>query len=45
MFFLGILVPSLGGVSEEGNVAHVARRLLVLVPRIPRDRGEGQSIL
>jgi hypothetical protein len=25
MFFPGILVPSLGGVSKEGSVAHVAR--------------------
>ncbi len=35
MFFPGILVPSLGGVSKEGNVAHVARRLPMLVPQIP----------
>jgi hypothetical protein len=25
MFFPGILVPSFGGVSKEGSVAHVAR--------------------
>jgi hypothetical protein len=37
MFFLGILVPSLGGVSKEGSVAHVARRLPMPVPRIPRE--------
>ncbi len=37
MFFPGILVLSLGGVSKEGSVAHVARRLLVPVPRIPRE--------
>jgi hypothetical protein len=37
MFFPGILVPSLGGVSKEGSVAHVARRLPMLVPRIPRE--------
>ncbi len=37
MFFPGILVPSLGGVSKEGNVAHVARRLPMPVPRVPRE--------
>jgi hypothetical protein len=37
MFFPGILVPSLGGVSKEGSVAHVARRLPMPVPRISRD--------
>ncbi len=37
MFFLGILVPSLGGVSKEGSVAHVARRLPMPIPRIPQE--------
>jgi len=37
MFFPGILVSSLGGVSKEGSVAHVARRLPMPVPRIPRE--------
>ncbi len=37
MFFPSILVPSLGGVSKEGSVAHVARRLPMLVPRVPRE--------
>ncbi len=37
MFFLGILVPFLGGVSKEGSVAHVACRLPVPVPRIPQE--------
>ncbi len=37
MFFPGILVPSLGGVSKEGSVAHVARRLPMSVPQIPRE--------
>ncbi len=37
MFFPGILVPSLGGVSKEGSVAHVARRLPMPVPRIPQE--------
>jgi len=37
MFFLGILVPSLGGVSKEGSVTHVARRLPMPVLRIPRE--------
>jgi hypothetical protein len=37
MFFPGILVPSLGGVSKEGSVAHVARRLPMPVPRVPRE--------
>jgi hypothetical protein len=37
MFFSGILVPSLGGVSKEGSIAHVARRLPMLVPWIPRE--------
>ncbi len=37
MFFLGILVPSLGGVSKEGSVAHVARRLPMPIPRVPRE--------
>jgi hypothetical protein len=32
MFFPGILIPSLGGVSKEGSVAHVARRLPMPVP-------------
>jgi hypothetical protein len=27
VFFPGILVPSLGRVSKEGSVTHVARRL------------------
>jgi len=37
MFFPSILVPSLGGVSKEGSVAHVARRLPMPVPWIPRE--------
>ncbi len=37
MFFPGILVPSLGGVSKEGSVAHVARRLPMPIPQIPRE--------
>ncbi len=37
MFFLGILVPSLGGVSKEGSVAHVMGRLPMPIPRIPRE--------
>ncbi len=37
MFFPCIMVPSLGGVSKEGSVAHVARRLPMPVPRIPRE--------
>jgi hypothetical protein len=37
MFFPGILVPSLGGVSKEGSVAHVARRLPMLVPQVPQE--------
>jgi len=37
MFFPSILVPSLGGVSKEGSVAHVTHRLLMPIPRIPRE--------
>jgi hypothetical protein len=37
MFFPGILLPSLGGVSKEGSVAHVARRLPMLVPQVPQE--------
>jgi len=37
MFFPGILIPSLGGVSKERNVAHVACRPPMPVPRIPQE--------
>jgi hypothetical protein len=36
MIFPGILVPSLGGVSKEGGIAHVVCRLPILVSWIPR---------
>jgi hypothetical protein len=35
MFFSSILVPSLGGVSKERSIAHVARRLPMPIPWIP----------
>ncbi len=35
--FLGILVPSLGRVAEEGGVSHVLRFLLMPISGVPRE--------